>query len=106
MNAEDFKKRTKAFAIRIVRFAGSVPRTMAGDVICRQLLRAGTSVAANYHLACCAKSRADLVAKMGIVQEECDESLYWLELLIETKQVKNFLVEGLRREAKEILALV
>jgi four helix bundle protein len=71
----------------------------------QQLLRAGTSVAANYRAAVRGKSAADFIAKMGIVEEECDESLLWMELLIETKRVRSCLLNDLMREADEILAI-
>jgi len=89
MNPDEFKQRTKVFAIKVIKFASSMPKTRAGDVLGRQLLRTGTSVAANCRSACCAKSRADFIAKMGIVQEECDEALCWIELLMGAGQVNG-----------------
>lgn len=72
----------------------------------RQLLRSATSVGANYRAVCRAKSRADFIAKLGIVKEECDETLYWIEMLAETNQVKQALVANLLKEGEEILAIV
>ena len=76
MQPEDLKQRTKPFALRIIRLAHSLPKNRAADVIGRQVLRSGTSVGANYRAACRAKSAADFISKMHIVQEEADESLY------------------------------
>jgi four helix bundle protein len=106
MSPEDLKKRSKAFAVRIIRLAESLPKSRDGDVIGRQLLRCGTSVGANYRAACRARSRADFIAKMKIVKEECDEALYWIELLVESGQVKVALVEELMSESEAILSVV
>ncbi|MBN2563385.1 MAG: four helix bundle protein [Phycisphaerae bacterium] len=106
MTPDDFKKRTKAFALRGIRLAEALPKSTTGHVIGKQLMRCATSVGANYRSACRAKSRADFVAKMRIVEEECDESLYWMELLAESGQVEATLLEGLMNEANEILSLV
>jgi four helix bundle protein len=76
------------------------------QVLGKQLLRAGTSVGANYRAAIRGRSRADFIAKMGIVEEECDEALYWMEMLIESKLVKASLLEGLRDEGDQILPIV
>jgi four helix bundle protein len=105
MNADDFKRRTRAYAIRVVRWVESLSKTGTAFVMGRQLLRAGTSVGANYRAACRAKSRADFIAKMTIVEEECDESLYWMELMIETGVIKASLIEGLMKEGHELLAM-
>jgi four helix bundle protein len=106
MNAEDFKERTKRFAVRIIQFVELMPRSEVGDVLYRQLLRAGTSVGANYRSACRARSRAESIARMGVVEEECDESIYWMELLIGTGRVKPSTIAGLLKESNEILSLV
>ena len=105
MNPEEFKKRTKAYALRIIRLVEALPRNETCRVLGRQLLRAGTSVGANYRAACRAKSRPDFITKMDIVEEECDESLYWMELLIESGQVKAPRLASLMKEGDEILAL-
>ena len=83
MNSDELKARTKQFALRVIRLVESLPRGRTADVIGKQLLRSGTSVGANYRAACRAKSTADFISKMGTVEEEADESLYWMELLIE-----------------------
>jgi four helix bundle protein len=98
--------RTKQFALRCVRLSDSLPRTTAGQVIGRQLLRAGLSVGANYRAACRAKSQADFVAKMGIVEEEADETLYWMEMLVAAGLVKQDHLEDLAKEGGEIVAMV
>jgi four helix bundle protein len=89
-----------------MRLAEALPESPSGKVVGRQLLRCVTSVGANYRAACRAKSRADFVAKMRIVEEECDESLYWMELLIESGQVEAARLEDLIREAEELLSMV
>ena len=106
MTPDDFKTRTKAFALRGIRLANALPNSTTGRVLGKQLLRCATSVGANYRSACRAKSRADFIAKMRIVEEECDEALYWMELLVESDQVEAALVEDLRSEGNEILSLV
>jgi four helix bundle protein len=106
MNPDQFKQRTKSFAISIMKFAAAPPRTSATQIIARQLVRSGTSVGANYRAACRAKSRADFIAKMGIVEVECDECMYWIELLIESKAVDAAAVQELMHEANEILSIV
>jgi four helix bundle protein len=106
MKRDEFKDRTKAFALAVVGLVQSLPRSGAGYLIGRQLLRSGTSVGANYRAACRARSRAEFIAKMGIVEEECDESLYWMELLEETGQVGPSRLTDLMNEGNEILSLV
>ena len=83
MNADDFKKRTKRFALRILKLVEALPNTVSGRTIGGQLVRSGTSVGSNYRAACRGRSRAEFIAKLGIVEEEADESAYWLELIIE-----------------------
>jgi four helix bundle protein len=106
MSPEAFKKRTKTFALRIIKLIEQLPKTTVAQVIGRQLLRSGTSVGANYRAACRARSRADFIAKLCIVEEECDESLYWMELLIESGVMKSKRLSLLMTEAGEILAMV
>jgi four helix bundle protein len=105
MNSDELKKRTKALALSVIRLVESLPRGRTADVIGRQLLRSGTSVGANYRAACRAKSTADFISKMGTVEEETDESLYWMELLIEADIVESVKLESLVNEADEILAM-
>ena len=106
MDQREMKRRTKTFAIKIVRIFESLPQKGAAGVLGRQLLRSGTSTGANYRSACRAKSAADFVAKMGIVEEEIDETMYWLELFIEIGILKAEEVEVILKEANELLAIV
>lgn len=106
MESNELRQRTKVFALRIIRVVEALPRSRAVDVIGGQLLRCGTSVGANYRAACRAKSPADFIAKMGIVEEECDESAYWMELLVEAGIMKESRLSSLMKEADEILAMV
>jgi four helix bundle protein len=101
----DLKDRTKAFALAIVRLVDDLPKSRAPDVIGRQLLRAATSVAANYRSARRARSRKEFLAKMGIVEEESDESSFWLELLLEAGIATSAKVAALRDEAKQLVAI-
>ena len=87
MNESEMKRRTKQFAIRVVHVAEALPNTRTGNHVGGQLLRAGTSVAANYRAACRAKSVADMLAKLAIVEEEADESTFWLELIIDIEMM-------------------
>jgi four helix bundle protein len=106
MKPDDFKQRTRTFGLRVIRLVKALPKSTVGSVIGRQLLRCGTSVVANYRAACRARSRADFVAKMKIVEEECDESLYWIELLKESGEIEAHLLKDLIEEADAILSLV
>jgi four helix bundle protein len=103
--AEQFRDRTKQFAIRVVRLFRSLPKTEEAKIIGKQALRSGTSVAANYHAVCGARSKAEFVARIGIVVEEADETVFWLELLIETGIVSQARMDGLLIEANELLAI-
>jgi four helix bundle protein len=106
MTEDDLKKRTKLFALRILKLVTALPRTIAGQTIARQLSRSGTSVAANYRAACRARSKVEFVSKLGIVEEEADESALWLELIIEGELMKRSLVEPLWVEANEIVVII
>lgn len=105
MSDEAFQKRTFDFGIRCVRLVETVPKSMPAQTIGRQLLRAATSVGANYRAAVRGRSRADFASRMGIVEEECDEALYWVDVLIELDFVSGKRVEELRKEANEIIAI-
>lgn len=102
---EILKRRTKAFAIRIVKLFKALPPTDDGRIIGKQLLRSGTSVAANYRAVCRSRSKAEFVAKVGVVVEEADETVFWLELLSEVGILKAARIEGLLKEANELLAI-
>jgi four helix bundle protein len=103
--AEELKRRTKTFAIRIVKLFRSLPKTEEARVIGRQVLRSGTSVAANYRAACRARSMAEFIAKIGVVVEEADETVFWLELLVETEIIQETKMRNLLLEANELLAI-
>jgi four helix bundle protein len=100
-----FGERTFQFGIRCVRLVESLPKSMSGQTIGRQLLRAGTSVGANYRAAVRGRSRGDFVSRMGIVEEECDEALYWIDVLVELGLTSDKRVEQLRSEGNEIIAI-
>jgi four helix bundle protein len=104
-NEPDLKKRTKAFALRILKLVDALPKTTAGRALASQIVRSGTSVAANYCAACRAKSTADFIAKMGIVEEEGDETLFWLELLEESELVTATKLTAIKEEANELIAI-
>jgi len=105
VDAEMMKRRTKQFALVIIRLCRTVPRNEESLIICRQLLRSATSVAANYRAVCRARSRADFISKLGIVLEETDESLLWLELLIEAGIVPREKLDLAFKEATELVAI-
>jgi len=106
MTPEEMKKRTKVFALRCIKLAGSFPKSAAGGIIGRQLIKASTSVAANYHAACAARSHADFLNKLGIVEEEADESVFWIDFAPDADLTERTLVEGILQEGKEILAII
>ena len=105
MAREEFKARTKAFALRVIKVVDALPRDTVAKTLGHQLLRSGTSLAANYRASVRAKSPADFVSKMGPVEEECDESLLWMELLIDSGRMKPDRLADLMRERGEILAI-
>ncbi|MEP6602667.1 MAG: four helix bundle protein [Spartobacteria bacterium] len=105
MNEAELKQRTKKFALRILDLADSLPQNRSGNVIAGQIVRSGTSVAANYRALCRAKSRADFINKTSIVEEEADESCFWLELLIERQLLSAKRVQPLLKEANELTAI-
>ena len=105
MNNENLKRRTKKFALEVIQFVEVLPHDDTGRVLGRQLLRSGTSVGANYRAACRAKSNADFISKMGNVEEEADESGYWIELLMESGKVGQTKALPLLKEAGELLAI-
>ena len=104
-NQSDLKKRTKAFALRILKLVDALPKTTASRALASQIVRSGTSVAANYRAACRARSTADFIAKMGIVEEEADETLFWLELLEESELVTAAKLTAIKEEATELIAI-
>jgi four helix bundle protein len=106
MNEQEFKRRTKDLALRVIRLVRVLPNETAADVIARQLLRCATSVGANYRAACRGRSVADVVNKLSIVEEEADECFYWLELLAEAEIVSRARLDSLLTETNEITAMV
>ena len=105
MNPEDLKKRTKQFALRILKLVAALPNNVQGRAIGSQLVRAGTAVAANYRAACRGRSKAEFIAKLGIVVEECDESVGWLELIAELELSTGAELGWLQGESQELLAI-
>ena len=103
---EELRDRTKAFALRVIRLFRSLPYRTDTQVLGKQLLRCGTSVAANYRAACRARSKAEFIARIAIVAEEADEAVLWLELLIESGIIKSEMTVALFNEAKELAAIL
>ena len=103
---EQLRERTKQFAIRVVRLFRSLPKSDEARIMGKQVLRAGTSVAANYRAVCRARSRAEFISKVGVTVEEADETVFWLELLVETGIVPKDRMQGLLAEANELLAIL
>ena len=106
MTREEMKARTKVYANRIVKLCSALPGNWIAQTLGKQLLRSGTSVGANYRAVCRAKSNADFINKLRIIEEECDESLFWMELLVENNLIKAARLRELMKEADEILAIV
>ena len=105
MDENELKARTKQFGLRVINLVDALPKTTAGRAIGNQLVRSGTSVGANYRAACRSRSKAEFVAKIGIVAEESDESAFWLELIMDANLLKTELVSSLHREAEELTAI-
>ena len=105
MSEPDLKKRTKAFALRVLKLVDALPKTTSGRALGAQLVRSGTSVAANYRAARRAKSTAHFLSKLGDVEEEADETLFWLELLEESELVPVAKLTAIKQEANELIAI-
>jgi four helix bundle protein len=105
MTPEEMKRRTRHFGLRVIHLIQPLPRSIVNDTIARQLVKAATSVGANYRAACRARSVADFIAKLGIVEEEADESVYWLEMLTDADILPSAAVAELIEEGNEILAI-
>ena len=103
---QDLKQRTKLFSLRIIKLTESLPNTQVGQVIGKQLLRSGSSVAANYRSACRAKSKADFVSKIGTAIEEADETIYWLEMIAAVGLVSDKKLAKLTQEGNELVAIL
>src|SRR3989339_695953 len=106
MDKVELKLRTKKYALRIIKLVRALPKDFIGRAIGNQLLRSGTSVAANYRAACRSRSKAEFIAKIGVVIEEADESIFWIELIIESGLINKKLVESLLKESDEICAIM
>ncbi len=105
MKHQDLQNRTRQFALDVIRFVECLPTTETCKTLGRQLLRSGTSVGANYRAVCRARSKADFIAKMGLVLEEADESAFWMELLIDSDKTTLHQAGALLREANELVAI-
>ena len=106
MDKVTFKYRTKQLGLAVIRLTEGLPKTQAARVVCDQILRSSLSVGANYRAVCRAKSDKDFISKMKIVEEECDETIYWLEIIEESGLAKVEPIAPLRKEAREILAMI
>ncbi len=102
----DLKARTKQFALRVMKMVDALPRTIQGRAIAKQIIRSATSVAANYRAAFRARSRAEFIAKIGVVEEEADESCFWLELIIDSGLLTEERIRPLLSEAGELVAIM
>jgi len=105
MTKEELKKRTKRFALMIIKLIEELPDTKAGRTIGNQIIRSGTSVAANYRSACRSRSTADFISKVTVVEEECDETLFWLELIEESNLIRKEKLLDILKEADELTAI-
>jgi four helix bundle protein len=106
LNQRELKARTKAFALRIIKLVEALPKTISGRAIGNQLVRCGTGVGSNYRACCRGRSRAEFIAKIGVVEEEADESAFWMELIIEGGLLPASKVEALLKEANELVAIM
>ena len=106
MKEIDFKKRTMEFAVNVINFVDNLPKKSIINIIGNQLVRSATSVGANYRAVCRARSTADFISKLGIVEEEADETMYWLEILAKTSKIDEIDIGKLKKEANEITAIV
>jgi four helix bundle protein len=106
VDQQELKTRTKKFGLDVIRFISTLPKTEVSFVLRRQLLRSATSVGANYRAACRSRSKAEFIAKLGIAIEEADESIYWLELLIDSQLVTTEKALPLLNEANQLVAIL
>ena len=104
--AADLKARTKQFALRVMKMVNALPRTIQGRVIAKQIIRSATSVGANYQAVCRARSRAEFIAKIGVVEEEADESCFWLELIMHSDLLTEERIRPLLSKADELVAIM
>ena len=106
LRSADLKARTKRFALRVMKLVDAIPRTIQGRAIANQIIRSATSVAANYRAACRARSRAEFIAKLGVVEEEADETAFWLELIIDLGLLTEARIHPVLTEAGELVAIM
>ena len=106
MDSNHLKSRTKAFSLEVLKFIEFLPRSTGGRAIGNQLVRSGTSVGANYRAVCRSRSRAEFIARMGVVEEEADESAFWLELILESDLAPKEQATPLLKEANELVAIM
>jgi four helix bundle protein len=102
---QQLKDRTKAFALRVIRMSQALPRTREANVLTQQILRSATGMAANYRAAGRSRTKAEFLAKLGVALEEADETVFWLEMLIESGIVKQAKLEDLLSEATQLVAI-
>ena len=105
MTTQELKNRTFDFGVRVISAVEALPKTETARILGRQLLRAGTSVGANYRAAARARSQADFISELGVVEEECDESAYWMEMILARKLLKRAKLNNLQADANELLAI-
>jgi four helix bundle protein len=106
MNESELKQRTKRFSLRVIKLVGALPKSIEGRAIGNQLIRSGTSVGANYRAACRGRSKTEFIARLGVVEEEADESAFWMEMIVESGMMEKKLVEPLLQEANELVAIM
>lgn len=105
-NKTELKERLKCFALRTIKLAESLPKSRASEVFARQVIRSASSVAANYRAACRARSKVEFVSKLGTVEEEADETIFWIEMISDTNMVKKELLDNLLNEGNEIVSII
>ncbi len=105
MTTQELKDRTKKFGLRIIKLVEHLPKNKAGNIIANQILRCSFSVGANYRAACRARSKADFISKLTIVEEEADESLFWLEIINESNLIESRKLKNIMSEADELVAI-
>lgn len=106
MNENEMKQRTKQFALRVMKLCRALPKTVDGKAVAGQLVRSGPSVGANYRAACRGRSKAEFIAKLGVVEEEADESAFWMELIIDGNLLPARRVQPLLQEAEELVRII
>jgi four helix bundle protein len=104
-HSDHLKQRTLVFGVNVLRLVDGLPSTLAGQTVGRQLARSGPSIGANYRAACSARSRVEFIAKLGVVVEEAEESVYWLDVILDTQLMEETVARAVRQEAGELLAI-